>query len=310
MANKFRFTNEVCPVCNTTFKEDDDIAVCPECGTPHHRKCFKENTKCANHEKHSEAFRWEADILNQDTIDLPKIEIEKPFNPSPEQLPFFPIAIDNDPALFNGQYTDFNEEVSLSDAVLFVRQETRKYIPKFHKIKNGKIAWNWAAFFFAPYWFFYRKMHKLGTIFLALTLLISIGFSMVPSVQKLYTDMSEWAEKYSVEDINELSEAEILKANDERIAFMSKNKTGVILVFTQTALTLALNVLIGIMANKWYYEHTLKTIKKINTEEKDKQNRTILFLRQGGTSAGSFFLAVLANNMVVMAAEMLMTFIK
>ena len=43
MANKFRFTNEKCPVCNNTFKEDDDIAVCPECGTPHHRECYKQN---------------------------------------------------------------------------------------------------------------------------------------------------------------------------------------------------------------------------------------------------------------------------
>ena len=39
MANKFRFTNEKCPVCNNTFNPDDDIVVCPECGTPTAKKC-------------------------------------------------------------------------------------------------------------------------------------------------------------------------------------------------------------------------------------------------------------------------------
>ena len=30
-----RYTGETCPVCNQVFQEDDDIVVCPDCGTPH-----------------------------------------------------------------------------------------------------------------------------------------------------------------------------------------------------------------------------------------------------------------------------------
>ena len=38
-----RYTGETCPVCNKVFQEDDDIVVCPDCGTPHHRKCYLKN---------------------------------------------------------------------------------------------------------------------------------------------------------------------------------------------------------------------------------------------------------------------------
>ena len=31
------YNNCVCPVCKKQFEDGDDIVVCPECGTPHHR---------------------------------------------------------------------------------------------------------------------------------------------------------------------------------------------------------------------------------------------------------------------------------
>ena len=35
-----------CPVCGQEFKEGDDIVVCPECGAPHHRSCYKQLGNC------------------------------------------------------------------------------------------------------------------------------------------------------------------------------------------------------------------------------------------------------------------------
>lgn len=48
-----------CPVCNEQFKQGDDIVVCPECGTPHHRKCYEENGHCFYQDKHSEDFSFD-----------------------------------------------------------------------------------------------------------------------------------------------------------------------------------------------------------------------------------------------------------
>ncbi len=306
MDNKFRFTNEQCPVCNNTFKVDDDIAVCPECGTPHHRECYKKNINCANHEKHNENFRWEPDFVTPEETEKPKQEPEKQPFLSTEPLPLFSMQIDNIPSLLNGKFQDFDDNIKAEEVALFVRQDSEKYVSKFHKIKNGNSTWNWAAFIFAPYWFFYRKLHKFGVIFLALSLLLSVGFSLLPPVQRLYSDLTEWSTKYSVENLNKMSEEEIMTASNESLALMRENNTGVLLVFSQMALSLGLQFLAGVMGNKWYCNYALKKVKQIKEKEKDERNLKLLLLQQGGTSVGSFFLAVFANNMIVMAIEMLL----
>ena len=46
------FTKFHCPVCNSNFTENDDVVVCPDCGTPHHRECYKKIGKCFNENMH------------------------------------------------------------------------------------------------------------------------------------------------------------------------------------------------------------------------------------------------------------------
>lgn len=62
-AKYFRYENQKCPVCNKEFETDADIVVCPVCGTPHHRDCYKQNGECGNNEKHCEGYRWEPESL-------------------------------------------------------------------------------------------------------------------------------------------------------------------------------------------------------------------------------------------------------
>lgn len=49
-----------CPVCGKAFAQGDDIVVCPECGAPHHRGCWRELGRCAHEEKHSAGEVWSA----------------------------------------------------------------------------------------------------------------------------------------------------------------------------------------------------------------------------------------------------------
>ena len=60
MAN-MDFYKYKCPVCNKQFKEGDDIVVCPECGTPHHRECYEQEEHCFYQDKHSQNFSFEND---------------------------------------------------------------------------------------------------------------------------------------------------------------------------------------------------------------------------------------------------------
>lgn len=63
-----------------------------------------------------------------------------------------------------------------NDVVTMIGPKQEYYIPKFQQMKsqNGKTSWNWAAFFFAPYWFMYRKMYGYGFAALGVTLLVNL----------------------------------------------------------------------------------------------------------------------------------------
>lgn len=54
-----KYVDIECPVCDEKFNDNDDIVVCPVCGTPHHRNCWKANGGCKNEEKHAEGFIWQ-----------------------------------------------------------------------------------------------------------------------------------------------------------------------------------------------------------------------------------------------------------
>ena len=53
------YTGVKCPVCERPFLKGDDIVVCPECGAPYHRSCYKKVGKCIYTDKHEAGEYWE-----------------------------------------------------------------------------------------------------------------------------------------------------------------------------------------------------------------------------------------------------------
>lgn len=47
-----------CPVCGKPFQETDDIVVCPQCGAPHHRECWKQEGHCHFESSHGTGQQW------------------------------------------------------------------------------------------------------------------------------------------------------------------------------------------------------------------------------------------------------------
>lgn len=47
-----------CPVCSEKFREEDDVVVCPKCGAPYHRECYKKNNKCIFSDLHKSGKSW------------------------------------------------------------------------------------------------------------------------------------------------------------------------------------------------------------------------------------------------------------
>ncbi|MGN0666839.1 MAG: RING finger protein [Huintestinicola sp.] len=55
----FDYTGYTCKICSRDFTSDDDIVVCPRCGTPYHRECYKQEGKCVNDELHASGKSWQ-----------------------------------------------------------------------------------------------------------------------------------------------------------------------------------------------------------------------------------------------------------
>lgn len=56
------YTHLPCVVCGKEFDENSDVVVCPVCGTPHHRECYKQLGHCANISWHEENKTYDAEL--------------------------------------------------------------------------------------------------------------------------------------------------------------------------------------------------------------------------------------------------------
>ena len=59
------YIGKKCPVCDKYFHADDDVVVCPECGTPHHRDCYDLTGHCSNESLHAQGYDYQADHADE-----------------------------------------------------------------------------------------------------------------------------------------------------------------------------------------------------------------------------------------------------
>lgn len=74
----------------------------------------------------------------------------------------------------------------------FIGTNAMGYISKFKKLQSGKaFSFNFAAFFFAPYWFFFRKLYKVGIV--AMTVLLGLSIVVTPYLYEMLEVYEEFA---------------------------------------------------------------------------------------------------------------------
>ena len=131
-----RYTGNHCPVCEQAFTDTDDIVVCPDCGTPYHRDCWKKVGACMHRSEHAAGFEWQPEIGPEDTID----------------------------------------GIKAKDWAAYVGRSPMYYLMQFFRmsITNRKAAVCLSAFLFGPAYLFYRKMWKEGLLTAILTIVLSI----------------------------------------------------------------------------------------------------------------------------------------
>ncbi len=295
-----------CPVCGKEFQEGDDIVVCPECGAPHHRACYKELGHCAMQQLHEQGLAWknpnepektgaDEDIICPNCGLFCKAKDEFcpncrfPLkNHAPEQHhgqqvvenPFEgqPSADAELNHMFEAIYEeDRIDGVPAKDFISIVRQNYSYFLRVF-KIFSQKAkakVFNWAAFFFNFFYFFYRKMYKIGFILLGVYLL-----SNIPALILSYHMVQQAV------------------ADPMLMSSLQFDFTGLegLLIISQLCMyaRFGVSVYCGFTANRHYYKHCKEKIRKLNVVSSGsgqiEYQRTLSSL--GGTNLMSVFLII------------------
>ena len=297
------YKNEICNGCNQPIKEDDDIVVCPVCGTPQHRSCWIANGECINSSLHADGFVWQKS-QPAETQEQPKAE-ETRSNTVPVmgKMPAFDQLAQeaqNLEAIFlKDQLAHKDEEfdgINVTDAGYYLQSGAHRYIRRFRK--GRKLSWNWGAFIFAPAWFFYRRLYKFGAIFLALVVSLNLfSYSFLEKIdiqmQEVYTVM----EKYIAEEDDTAAASEKLMENQEFMTAytaMAKNM-GIYLLIT----AVIPNAVAALIADSLVKKKMKEDIEAAKKSADDTQMQRSLIISKGGVAPLVFAIVYFANQYLV-----------
>ena len=169
------FIGEKCVLCGKVFEESDNVVVCPECGSPHHKECYKKHNRCANLYMHETNQKWK------------RAEIEKPVETpviviTPEEFEKQNSDVESD--MMQDIGFNLNEDmggVTLKEIMTFVGINQFYYIPVFKRMKDfgSKISFNLSCFLFPSLYFANRKMWFWAIIATVLSVILNIPASIM-----------------------------------------------------------------------------------------------------------------------------------
>ncbi len=185
------------------------------------------------------------------------------------------------------------------DVALYVQASAHRYLRKFRRFADGKkLSFNFAAFFFAPYWFFYRKIYKAGAFFIVLFATVSLMLSGITLNASLHVNF--FIENYGVFDYENATEAEIAayekeveKASTELFDNIKKP------VAIIGAVNFGMSLIAALAADRLYYKKVLADMKAVSDAVKDENMRKLMIARKGGLSALAFAASGLGYNIFV-----------
>ena len=195
-----RYTKNHCPVCEQAFTDADDIVVCPECGTPYHRECWKKVGACIHEAEHAAGFEWKPDAEPADEAAAARhlavcpncgnhnepgavkcSHCGVPLNAAPrseppQNAPIYARGTMDTPDITRVELkpTDCIDGIQAQDWATYTGHSALYYLMQFFRMeKTGKkITLCFSAFLLGPIYFFYRKMWKQGILMALVQLLL------------------------------------------------------------------------------------------------------------------------------------------
>lgn len=305
------YIGKKCIVCEQAFKKDDEIVVCPDCGTPYHKECYKKEGKCINNTLHANNQTWNSVQKKDEVVDTDEntIKCSKCGEENPSTTIFCskcgnPLGIklggqtsnQNDlPPFLNPMMMGLTPEntitpesevdgIKVKDFSTFIGSNPLYYLMNFVKIGKykKKLSVNFAAFIFPDLYFFYRKMYLPGILVYLLRIIISI-----PMVLMLVESGS----------FNGTYIADALKG------IVSKDTIDLLASITSLMST-ALLFSCALFANYLYYKKARKTIENLKSKNLSEEEYKVGLSKKGGTSFRNVFI-VATLPVIIMIISMI-----
>lgn len=288
------FTEYKCPICNEQFKKDEDIVVCPECGTPQHRTCYESLGHCYYQDKHKEGFSFEetnntsADDNNDNTtITCPNCKTVNPKElfycqncglpldnsnnnsnnqqqrgtyGQPNGVPPFGTGFNFDPMAGIDSNEFIADNITAGEMSKFVGKNTPYFLMVFKRIKSfNSSRYNFAAFLFSGVYFLYRKMLGIGILISSLVLSLYVA-SYYVCLTPAYQEIKQIIIQNNQQSLNSMLSLDISMLSIEQLLLYNLPNIFSILI-------LIIRIVCGAVANRSYYKHCSKQIKNIKSEE-------------------------------------------
>ncbi|MBQ7579847.1 MAG: DUF2628 domain-containing protein [Clostridia bacterium] len=300
-----RYENEKCSFCGEPFKEDDKIVVCPECGAPHHKSCYEQISKCAFEDLHKEGYVWTgvAENFREEPVAEEKIRQTKvcpvcqaendgdaencancgaPFLVTREQTDQQKVNIDGE-YVSTGEFIDPENTVTVGEAAVYIKANSEKFIKSFLRAKFGKTRqnFNFAALFFSPFWFFYRKMYLPGLLFSGAHIAAVLFFMSL--VQRCFPEAIAYISDAAASGMKDMTA--IFEKYQQYVLSGAQQHPALYKVLLAFPLIfIIINVVAGFTANRFYLSKIKKDVLKIKSISPNKDTLYAYLYAKGGTS--------------------------
>ncbi|MBQ8133408.1 MAG: DUF2628 domain-containing protein [Clostridia bacterium] len=285
-------------------EDDENLVVCRHCG----HKNSKDSIVCEKCGDFLTAPTFIGNFSDMDEEDFENFK-EQMRNASPifQNGNFYVNGVS--PYNFGIDKDEDFEGASVEEVSHFVGSNSLYYLPVFSRIKKFNTSrFNFAAFIFGGGWFFYRKQYLKGTLITLFTMVVTIGQSFVDYF---------WANELFENLEKAMSESGITPSYTEYYNWITQNYSTqqIAIMCLPTVfwlIRLAIIIFCGLFANRGYYKHTVKSIKKVKDKNPDPEKKKLLekLTQKGNVKPGLAVMLITCENIICMAAAYFFTTIK
>ena len=289
-----------CPICGIDFTDEDDVVVCPDCGTPHHRECWINKGHCANEALHGTEDSLECTYKKASCEDdvIPELVSDDKsgeYTSEAHTHTIFTHDFNQNEQNENGQQSPRpNFNINGKPGVLYeiaLRKNQRYYIPRFIVMDQGVkgTGWNFMAFICPLAWCIYRKMYKLAAIILAVYMAL-MGASVYSVMQdkplmeafnECYEEDTQFLVKVAAYS-NEESGATLTPKQQKFFELTEKFTIPAYIYWGTLIASYAMKFAAGIFVNKLYFAKLTKSIETAESKGLEGDALKIYLYKKNG----------------------------